>query len=84
MEYLSAQVAAGAHAMQVFEAMGMTLDAAQFEALALPHLCGLAAKLKARHPDVPLLVFARGVADPLGVNAKLQAAGYDVRAPASF
>jgi len=78
VEYMSAQVAAGAHALQVFEAMGMTLDATQFEALAMPYLEQLAAKLKARHPDVPLLVFARGVEDPLGVNAKLQAAGYDV------
>lgn len=78
VEYLSAQVEAGAHAIQVFEAMGMTLGAAQFDALALPHLERLAAKLKARHPDVPLLVFARGVEDPLGVNLKLQKAGYDV------
>lgn len=78
VEYLSAQVAAGAHAMQVFEAMGMTLGAKAFEELAMPYLEQLAAKLKARHPDVPLLVFARGVEDPLGVNVKLQAAGYDV------
>ena len=64
VEYLSAQADAGAHALQVFEAMGMTLGAKMFEELALPHLEALASKLKARHPDVPLLVFARGVEDP--------------------
>ena len=78
VEYMSAQVAAGAHALQVFEAMGMTLGRHDFEVLALPHLESLANKLKARHPDVPLLVFARGVEDPAGVNAKLQSFGYDV------
>ena len=78
VEYLSAQADAGAHALQVFEAMGMTLGAKMFEELALPHLEALASKLKARHPDVPLLVFARGVEDPLSVNLRLQKAGYDV------
>ena len=78
VEYMSAQVDAGAHALQVFEAMGMTLGRHDFEVLALPHLESLATKLKARHPDVPLLVFARGVEDPAGVNAKLQRFGYDV------
>jgi uroporphyrinogen decarboxylase len=78
VEYLSAQAKAGAHCLQVFEAMGMTLGAEAFEELALPHLEALATKLKARHPDVPLLVFARGVAEPLKVNLRLQAAGYDV------
>lgn len=77
-EYMSAQVEAGAHALQVFEAMGMTLGKDDFEVLALPHLESLASKLKAKHPDVPLFVFARGVEDPLGVNAKLQSFGYDV------
>ena len=56
----------------------MTLGAKMFEELALPHLEALASKLKARHPDVPLLVFARGVEDPLSVNLRLQKAGYDV------
>ena len=38
VEYLSAQADAGAHALQVFEAMGMTLGAKMFEEPALPHL----------------------------------------------
>lgn len=77
-EYLCAQVEAGAHALQVFEAMGMTLGADDFAELAMPRLERLAKLVKARHPEVPLLVFARGAADPFGVNARLAAAGYDV------
>lgn len=78
VEYLSAQLAAGAHCLQLFEAMGMTLDAPNFEALAMPRLREVAARLKLRHPGVPLLVFARGVAEPLAVNLQLREAGFDV------
>jgi len=77
-EYLSAQARSGAHALQIFEAMGMTLGSEAFEALAMPYLERLAERLKDAFPDVPLLVFARGVEDPMGVNLRLQAAGYDV------
>ncbi|KAJ8601475.1 hypothetical protein CTAYLR_005698 [Chrysophaeum taylorii] len=60
VEYLSAQVDHGAHAVQVFEAMAGALDARTFSTFAAPRLVSLAHKFKRRHPDVPLFVFARG------------------------
>jgi uroporphyrinogen decarboxylase len=60
VEYMSAQVENGAHMLQVFEAMGMMIDEDKFYEYAMPCLKVIATELKARFPDVPLMVFARG------------------------
>lgn len=75
IEYMDAQVEAGAHMLQVFEAMGMMIDDANFEKYALPCLQKMAQELKSRHPNVPLMVFARGACQ---LNDKLVGIGYDV------
>ena len=75
IEYLCAQAEAGAQMLQVFEAMGMFIGPASMEQHAMPRMERICAEVKARHPDVPLLVFPRGAAYAL---PKLREAGYDV------
>ena len=75
IEYLCAQAEAGAQMLQVFEAMGMFIGRESMAAHAMPRMERICAEVKARHPDVPLLVFPRGAAYAL---PQLRAAGYDV------
>lgn len=77
IEYMSAQADAGADLLQVFEAMGEYINESDFFVWALPRLSRIASTLKARHPDVPLMVFPRGVCTPRVLRA-LEKCGYDV------
>lgn len=60
IEYCACQVEAGCHMLQVFEAMGMMIDAKNFKEFALPCLKEISLELKRRFPQVPLMVFSRG------------------------
>lgn len=73
VEYMSAQVEAGAHMLQLFEAMGMMIEEEAFDDFALPCLEAIGKELKGRFPDIPLMVFARGASF---ANQKLAAMGY--------
>ncbi|CAM9152817.1 unnamed protein product [Ectocarpus sp. 13 AM-2016] len=75
IDYMAAQVEAGADILQVFEAMGGFISEEHFYDRAMPYLTRIASELKERCPGVPLMVFARGATY---ANVALQAAGYDV------
>lgn len=57
------------------QAMGMFISQPSMEAAALPRMKAIAAELKSRHPDVPLMAFPRGAAY---ANKPLGESGFDV------
>ena len=61
--YLSAQRAAGAQALQVFDTWGGVLSPAMYREFSLPYLARIARELK--HPEVPTILFGKGNAPHL-------------------
>ena len=86
-EYLSAQIEAGADALQIFDSWAGVLDEASFEAYAIAPVKRIVDRVRAAIPDAKLIGFAKG-AGPLlktyrektGVNA----VGLDWQVPLSF
>ena len=75
IDYLIAQVDAGADLLQVFEAMGEFIDQEYFFKFAMPCMERIAKELKEKYLHVPLLVFPRSASYSI---PSLQSAGYDV------
>ena len=67
VEYLSRQIQAGVEAVQLFDSWAGSLSPAQFERWVIAPNAAIVAGLKARHPDVPVIGF------PKGIGAKLVA-----------
>jgi uroporphyrinogen decarboxylase len=68
--YLSAQVKAGAEALQLFDSWSGSLSPAQFERWVVAPNAKLVAALKARHPDTPIIGFPKGAGDKLPAYAR--------------
>ncbi len=68
VDYLSGQVAAGADVLQIFDSWAGSLADDQFERWVVAPTKAMVARLKALHPDVPVIGFPRG--------AGVQAPGY--------
>jgi len=60
IEYLSAQVAAGAEVVKLFDSWAGSLEGAAFARYSLEPAKRIVAELKARHPGLPVIVFPRG------------------------
>jgi len=71
--HLSAQVRAGADAVQIFDTWAGVLDPASFERWCAEPLARIVAGLRAEHPEVPVIAFPKGA--NLEALAKLPAAG---------
>ena len=58
--YLNAQVAAGVDALQIFDTWAGVLPAGEFERWCVRPIATIVAGVRARHPTIPIIVFARG------------------------
>jgi uroporphyrinogen decarboxylase len=72
--YLSAQVAAGAEVLQIFESFASALPPHALETWSIKPIGRIIAGVKARHPKVRMIVFARGASAMLGTYAASMAA----------
>ncbi|QMU58904.1 MAG: uroporphyrinogen decarboxylase [Boseongicola sp.] len=59
VEYLLAQVAAGAEVLKLFDSWAGSLSDADFEDFAVAPTRQIIAKIKAKHPDIPIIAFPR-------------------------
>lgn len=79
-DYLAAQLAAGADAVQIFDSWAGILDEEQLERWSLAPIERLVARLRAKVPDARVIVFAKGVGGRIGDYArrlKPSAVGFD-------
>lgn len=60
-QYLVAQVEAGCDAVQIFDSWGGELGPDDFEIWSLPYVQRLVQRVKASHPEVPVIYFGTGM-----------------------
>lgn len=70
LDYLSGQIAAGAEALQLFDSWAGSLSPGQFERWVIAPTARIAAALKERHPDVPVIGFPKGAGGKLAAYAR--------------
>ncbi|HEV2569919.1 uroporphyrinogen decarboxylase [Sphingomonas sp.] len=70
LDYLSKQIEAGVHAVQLFDSWAGSLSPAQFEQWVIAPTARLTAALKARHPDTPVIGFPKGSGGKLPAYAR--------------
>lgn len=58
--YLEGQIAAGAQLLQIFDSWANEIGPDVFATFSKPYLLQIAKAIKAKHPEVPLIVFAKG------------------------
>jgi uroporphyrinogen decarboxylase len=78
--YLTAQIEAGADAVQIFESFGAALPPSLFEPLSLEPIARIVSGVKAVRPDARIIVFVRGSGGhmtQLGWNSPGDALGLD-------
>lgn len=70
VDYLSGQIRAGAEAVQVFDSWAGSLSPAQFERWVIGPNARIAAAVKERHPDIPVIGFPKGAGTKLTAYAR--------------
>ena len=75
VDYLCAQIEAGAEAVQLFDSWAGVLAEAELERWSLAPLRRIVERVKGRHPEVPVILFPRGAG--LGYARFAEASGAD-------
>lgn len=70
VDYLAAQVDAGAEAVQLFDSWAGSLSPPQFEQWVIAPTARIVAALKAMHPGVPVIGFPKGAGGKLAAYAR--------------
>lgn len=70
VDYLSGQIAAGVHAVQLFDSWAGSLAPAEFERWVIAPTAAIVAKVRARHPGVPIIGFPKGAGGKLAAYAR--------------
>jgi uroporphyrinogen decarboxylase len=86
-EFLLAQIAAGAEAVQLFDTWAGVLPETEFERWVIDPAKSIVARLKDRHPDCPVIGFPRGAGvlyERYVVEAGVDAVGLDTSVPLEF
>lgn len=70
VDYLAAQIDAGAEAVQLFDSWSGSLSPAQFEQWVIAPNARIVAALRDRHPDVPIIGFPKGAGGKIAAYAR--------------
>ena len=70
VDYLSDQIAAGVHAVQLFDSWAGSLSPAQFEQWVIAPTAKIVDQLRKRHPDTPIIGFPKGSGAKLAAYAR--------------
>jgi uroporphyrinogen decarboxylase len=70
-EYLVRQLAAGAEAVQIFDSWAGVLPPSEFDRWCVAPMAALAAKVRAKAPEAPIIAFPRGAGTQLAKFAPL-------------
>ena len=70
VDYLSGQIVAGAEAVQLFDSWAGSLAPAENERWVIAPNAAIVARLRERHPDVPIIGFPKGSGEKLPAYAR--------------
>jgi uroporphyrinogen decarboxylase len=70
VDYLSGQITAGVDAVQLFDSWAGSLSPAQFAKWVIAPNAEIVSRLKARHPDTPIIGFPKGAGGKLAAYAE--------------
>lgn len=70
VDYLAGQIEAGVDAVQLFDSWAGSLSPAQFEKWVIAPNAEIVRRLKARHPDTPIIGFPKGAGGKLAAYAE--------------